>query len=174
MPGWRWIHTPGHTAGHISLFRDADRTLLAGDAFVTVKQESALDAILFQRRKVRRPPAYYTTDWDAARRSVAKLAKLEPQTAATGHGLPMHGTRLRAQLRELVEQWSEVAVPKRGRYVAQPAVTDADGVISVPPPKFDYGLAMLAVLGIGAGLALLARSKAAQPWSDSYGWLHRS
>lgn len=22
-PGWRWIHTPGHTAGHVSLFRDA-------------------------------------------------------------------------------------------------------------------------------------------------------
>ena len=35
MPGWRWIHTPGHTAGHVSLYRDSDRTLLAGDAFVT-------------------------------------------------------------------------------------------------------------------------------------------
>ena len=42
MPGWRWVHTPGHTAGHVSLFRDADRTLIAGDAFVTTKQESAL------------------------------------------------------------------------------------------------------------------------------------
>ena len=35
LPGWRWIHTPGHTAGHISLFRDSDRTLLAGDALTT-------------------------------------------------------------------------------------------------------------------------------------------
>ncbi len=25
MPGWRWIYTPGHTAGHVSLFRDDDR-----------------------------------------------------------------------------------------------------------------------------------------------------
>src|SRR5690625_1838978 len=33
MPDWRWIHTPGHAPGHVSLFRDSDRVLLAGDAF---------------------------------------------------------------------------------------------------------------------------------------------
>ena len=33
MPGWCWIHTPGHAAGHVSLWREADRTLIAGDAF---------------------------------------------------------------------------------------------------------------------------------------------
>ncbi|MEC3557421.1 MBL fold metallo-hydrolase, partial [Bacillus thuringiensis] len=36
MPEFRWIHTPGHTPGHISLFREKERTLIAGDAFVTV------------------------------------------------------------------------------------------------------------------------------------------
>ena len=30
----------GPHAGHVSLFRDADRALIAGDAFVTTKQES--------------------------------------------------------------------------------------------------------------------------------------
>ena len=30
--GWRWIWTPGHTAGHLSLFRPADGVLVAGDA----------------------------------------------------------------------------------------------------------------------------------------------
>lgn len=40
MPGWRWVHTPGHTAGQIALFRDSDRALIAGDAFCTTKQES--------------------------------------------------------------------------------------------------------------------------------------
>jgi glyoxylase-like metal-dependent hydrolase (beta-lactamase superfamily II) len=39
MPGRRWLHTPGHTAGHVS-FRDHDRCLIVGDAFVTTKQES--------------------------------------------------------------------------------------------------------------------------------------
>jgi glyoxylase-like metal-dependent hydrolase (beta-lactamase superfamily II) len=40
MDGFRWLHTPGHTPGHISLFRNDDGTLIVGDAFVTVKQES--------------------------------------------------------------------------------------------------------------------------------------
>ena len=29
---WMWIATPGHTPGHISLFRDDGRVLVAGDA----------------------------------------------------------------------------------------------------------------------------------------------
>ena len=37
MPGWRWIHTPGH----ISFWRERDRTIVAGDAFITTNQESA-------------------------------------------------------------------------------------------------------------------------------------
>ena len=41
MPGWRWIHTPGHTPGHISFWRERDRTIIAGDAFITTNQESA-------------------------------------------------------------------------------------------------------------------------------------
>ncbi len=32
IPGWEFVWTPGHTAGHISLFRSADRVLIAGDA----------------------------------------------------------------------------------------------------------------------------------------------
>src|SRR5579883_2718474 len=29
MPGWRWIHTPGHAPGQVSFWREADRTLIA-------------------------------------------------------------------------------------------------------------------------------------------------
>ena len=57
MPGWRWIHTPGH----VSFFRDADRTPIVGDAFVTTRQDSALAAVMLPQY-VRRPPAYYTPD----------------------------------------------------------------------------------------------------------------
>ena len=42
LPGWRWVFTPGHTPGHVALFRDADRTLIAGDAVVTTRQESVV------------------------------------------------------------------------------------------------------------------------------------
>jgi glyoxylase-like metal-dependent hydrolase (beta-lactamase superfamily II) len=41
MPGWCWIHTPGHTPGNISFWRERDRTIIAGDAFITTNQESA-------------------------------------------------------------------------------------------------------------------------------------
>jgi glyoxylase-like metal-dependent hydrolase (beta-lactamase superfamily II) len=84
MPGWRWIHTPGHSPGHISLFRDEDRTLIAGDAVVTTKQESA-SAVLAQRPELHGPPAYFTPDWESARRSVEQLAALDPERLATGH-----------------------------------------------------------------------------------------
>jgi len=153
MPGWRWIHTPGHSAGHISLFRDADRTLIAGDAFVTTVQESAL-ALLTRRQQVSRPPAYYTTDWRAARESVETLARLRPEVAATGHGIPMRGERMRAELDALLRDWSRVAVPPQGRYVQEAAVTDAQGVVRLPPPVPDpnvpvvVGVGLLAVLGL--------------------------
>ena len=51
MTGWKSIHTPGHTPGHISLFRSQDRVLIAGDAFVTVKQES-LYKVLTQTQEI--------------------------------------------------------------------------------------------------------------------------
>jgi glyoxylase-like metal-dependent hydrolase (beta-lactamase superfamily II) len=58
-PGWRWIPTPGHSPGHISLLRDSDRTIVAGDAFTTTKQES-LVAALTQRAEIHGPPMYFT------------------------------------------------------------------------------------------------------------------
>nr|WP_275983899.1 MBL fold metallo-hydrolase [Paenibacillus hamazuiensis] len=116
MAGWRWIHTPGHTPGHISLFRDADRALIAGDAFVTVKQES-LYKVIVQEQEISGPPKYFTTDWQAARDSVVKLEALKPSVAVTGHGIPMSGERLAAGLSELAVNFESIAVPEHGRYV---------------------------------------------------------
>ena len=53
---WRWVHTPGHTPGHISLFRDKDRVLLAGDAVITVEQESLADVVIQSKSFTVRPP----------------------------------------------------------------------------------------------------------------------
>jgi glyoxylase-like metal-dependent hydrolase (beta-lactamase superfamily II) len=152
MPGWRWIHTPGHSPGHVSLFRDDDRTLVAGDAFVTTKQES-LTAVLAQRKEIHGPPAYYTPDWGEARRSVERLAALEPEVAVTGHGRPMRGAPLREGLSRLAADFERLAVPAHGRYVHAPAVADRRGVVSVPPPvpdplpKVVAGVAAAAVAG---------------------------
>jgi len=78
LPGWRWIFTPGHSPGHVSLFRDEDRCLIAGDAFVTTQQESAL-AVMTQATGVHGPPAYFTPDWESSRTSVETLAYLRPR-----------------------------------------------------------------------------------------------
>jgi len=116
MPGWKCIHTPGHTPGHISLFREQDRILIAGDAFVTVKQES-LYKVLTQTQEISGPPRYYTTDWEAAYESVKKLEALKPQLAVTGHGVPMSGKELSTSLHYLVEHFNEMAIPESGKYV---------------------------------------------------------
>ena len=100
MSGFRWIHTPGHSPGHISLFREKDKALIAGDAFVTVKQES-LYKVITQTKEISGPPQYFTTDWQAARASIEKLALLKPSNAITGHGLPMKGEELTSNLKNL-------------------------------------------------------------------------
>jgi glyoxylase-like metal-dependent hydrolase (beta-lactamase superfamily II) len=116
MPGWRWVHTPGHTPGHISLFQEQNHALIAGDAFVTVKQES-LYKVLIQAKEISGPPRYFTTDWRAARESVKKLEALKPLVAVTGHGLPLAGDRLSEDLANLAQNFDRIAVPKEGRFV---------------------------------------------------------
>ncbi len=158
LPGWRWIHTPGHTAGHVSLFRDEDRVLVAGDAFVTTRQESFVD-VLTQREVVWRPPAYFTADWEAARRSVQRLADLEPDVAATGHGTPLRGRGMRDALRDLARRFDEV-MPRHGRYVREPALADERGIVHLPPRRgFDRGAVALGAAiaaGVSLGLAMSA------------------
>lgn len=116
MEDWSWIHTPGHTPGHVSFFRDKDRSLIAGDAFTTVKQESSI-SVLFQDKEIHGPPAYFTPDWEAAWDSVKRLEALRPAYAITGHGVPMKGEELSEQLAILAEHFDEIAIPKEGKYV---------------------------------------------------------
>lgn len=116
MAGFRWIHTPGHSPGHISLFREKDKVLIAGDAFVTVKQES-LYKVITQTKEISGPPQYFTTDWLAARASIEKLAILKPSVAITGHGLPMKGEELTSNLKKLVDDFEQIARPKHGKYL---------------------------------------------------------
>lgn len=110
MPGFQWIHTPGHRPGHVSFFRDEDKLLIAGDAFVTVKQEY-IYKVFTQEQEISGPPRYLTTDWTAALESVKKLEALHPAIAITGHGLPMMGNVLMENLYELVQNFDRIAVP---------------------------------------------------------------
>ena len=149
MPGWGWVHTPGHAPGHVSLFRESDRTLIVGDAFCNQKQESLLGT-LTEHPEIDGPPKYFTIDWDAARQSVRRLSALEPEVALFGHGLPLVGHRLRVELDRLAREFDEIAIPAHGRYVNAPAFADEGGVLVVPPPVSDP------VTKIAAGMALAA------------------
>lgn len=152
---WKFIHTPGHTPGHISLFRESDSVLIAGDAFVTTKSESAL-SVLLQTKAISGPPKYFTCDWKAAASSVEVLADLKPKTATTGHGRPMRGQELKDSLKILTKNFSKESVPAQGRYVPYPAITNANGIIYIPPKKQNdnkmamkaFSVTALVVLGL--------------------------
>lgn len=116
MPGWRWIHTPGHTEGHISLFREKDRVLIAGDALSTVKQES-LVSVATQSEEISGPPKYFTIDWKAAENSVKHLRDLRPLLLIPGHGQPERGEELNENLETLVNNFDQIAKPEQGRFV---------------------------------------------------------
>lgn len=160
MPGWRWIATPGHSPGHVSLFRDRDGILIAGDAFVTTKQES-LFAVATQRPELHGPPMYYTHDWQQAEHSLRRLAALRPQIAATGHGVPMHGAAMCERLHMLSQHFREEAVPARGRYVDHPVFADHAGVRYVPPRRSGGVPRLLLATGALALTLLLLRSRRA-------------
>ena len=153
LPGisdWRWIHTPGHTAGHISLFRDSDRTLLAGDALTTMNMDSWTEQ--FRRTpEICSPPAPLTTDWAAARRSIEDLALLRPMAVGAGHGAPVAGNGVA----DALEMFARTFTPPEGRYSIAPAQAGLNGVEWVPPPVPDpfprqaAGAAMVAIGLIG-------------------------
>ena len=157
--GWRWIHTPGHTPGHVSLFRDADRTLVSGDAVITTKQES-MTAVIMQRYELHGPPAYFTSDWTSARQSVRTLAALAPSVIVAGHGQPWSGEAMRERLYVLADQFDAVERPHFGRYAAQPAIADESGVLVLPRDPLPKLLAGLGAMAATAGLIWTARTAA--------------
>jgi glyoxylase-like metal-dependent hydrolase (beta-lactamase superfamily II) len=156
-PGWRWLHTPGHTPGHVSLYREADGVLLAADAFATMNLDS-WSAYLTREREFGRPSPPFTFDWGTARGSIEKLAELEPRAVAAGHGLAMSGEQVACRLREFTAGFTP---PRRGRYVASPPISGEDGLEELPPPVPDpYARGAGALAGtFVAGLMLLALAR---------------
>jgi glyoxylase-like metal-dependent hydrolase (beta-lactamase superfamily II) len=158
LPEWEIIETPGHSPGHVSYFRSEDSVLIAGDAFCTVDQNSMVDT-LQQRQKVSIPPPYYTCDWQAAERSVKKLAELSPKLLAAGHGIPMRGALATSQLRALANNFP---VPENGRYIYEAARTNESGIVYLPPPSADpvkIGAWIAAGAGVGVAAGVILRQR---------------
>lgn len=128
VPGlndWQWIPTPGHSHGHVSYWREADRILLSGDAVITTAQESAYGAIT-QEAEIHGPPKYFTPDWIAAEESVARIAALRPSIVIPGHGRAIQGDKLQAGLDNLSSNFKEIGVPRAGRYVLEKSKSEGD------------------------------------------------
>ncbi len=106
IPGvedWAWIHTPGHTPGHVAYARHRDRVVISGDALLTL-QVNTWPGILRGRQGLSGPPWYTTWDRQAAAASIGEIADLEPTVLATGHGFPLSGRGTAAAVRAFAAQ----------------------------------------------------------------------
>jgi len=72
--GVRVVSTPGHTPGHLCLYLERSRTLVAGDALIA------------HRGRVYGPSSVFSADLPAARESVRKLAELDVRAIVCYHG----------------------------------------------------------------------------------------
>jgi len=132
-PGWEWVATPGHSPGHICLFRPSDRVLLTGDALVSVNMDSWV-GLIGAHPQLAGPPAPFTINWSAASSSIKELANLRPNLLGCGHGVPISDSDLAERLEHFAQYFR---APRRGRYVRQPARTDENGIVDLPPAPFD-------------------------------------
>ena len=77
--GFAVLDTPGHSPGHVSFWRERDRTLICGDVFFNMH-------LLTTAPGLRQPPGPFTVDPPLNRESERRVAGLEPAVAGFGHG----------------------------------------------------------------------------------------
>lgn len=75
VAGFTVLDVPGHSPGHIALWRDSDGVLLCGDVF-------------FNIRRLASPPGILTWDPEVNLKSMHRLADLCPRLVLFGHGKP--------------------------------------------------------------------------------------
>jgi len=79
VAGFRCVHTPGHSRGHLVFFRESDRVAICGDVIRNMSYATGLPGI-------KEPPSLFTYDTEENRRSIRKLAELNPSLILPGHG----------------------------------------------------------------------------------------
>ena len=89
VAGFTVLDTPGHSAGHVSFWRESDRALICGDVFTNIDTLTGLPGL-------HEPKTYFTPDPARNRESMRRLAGLEPELVCFGHGRPLRNpTKLR-------------------------------------------------------------------------------
>ena len=74
-------------------------------------------SVITQSEQISGPPAYLTTDWEAAETSVKQLRDLKPTLVIPSHGQPMKGEELTHHLDMLSRHFEDIAVPEQGHFV---------------------------------------------------------
>ncbi len=82
VAGFTVLETPGHSAGHLALWRESDRTLIAGDVMSSIDTMTLLPGLHEAR-------SFFTPDPAENRRSAKRFAELEPALVLFGHGPPL-------------------------------------------------------------------------------------
>jgi glyoxylase-like metal-dependent hydrolase (beta-lactamase superfamily II) len=96
--GFTVLDTPGHSPGHVSFWREADRTLICGDVFFNMHLLTTIPGL-------RQPPDLLTRNPAENRVSERRLAALEPGTVGFGHG-PVLSDDAARRLRDFVQRLS--------------------------------------------------------------------
>jgi len=84
IAGFEVVHAPGHARGEVIFWRPADRVAICGDVVRNITYATT-------RSGVREPPEIFTMDIPENRRSIRKLADLEPAITLPGHGPEIEG-----------------------------------------------------------------------------------
>jgi hydroxyacylglutathione hydrolase len=100
--GFRVVHAPGHTPGHLIFFRERDRAAIVGDVLFGLNP-------LTLRSGLREPPPIFTVDPDENRRSIAKLIALAPSILLFGHGPARQGASVNRELAAILERCEKSA-----------------------------------------------------------------
>jgi hydroxyacylglutathione hydrolase len=79
VAGFRVVHAPGHARGEVIYFRESDRVAICGDVIRNMSYATGLPGI-------KEPPDIFTYDPAENRRSIRKLAELNPSLILPGHG----------------------------------------------------------------------------------------
>ncbi len=81
VAGFTVLETPGHSPGHVSYWRESDRTLVCGDVMWGTNP-------FLMRGPIREPFHLTSPDWRRNRESARRLAALDPALVCFGHGAP--------------------------------------------------------------------------------------
>lgn len=86
VAGFKVLDTPGHSAGHVTFWRESDGILIVGDVFNNLDIITAIPGL-------RMPKNFVTPDPARNRESAKRLGPLEPKLVLFGHGAPLRDTK---------------------------------------------------------------------------------